>query len=194
MTDFWAGVLAGTLGALIGGFFTAWGARLQVRGMLDAVRLEIEAMTREEHRARQIASQHAALVEMFRTVGKCMHLLEEEAESHRPHNADIGCDGLPSPELHETRTEFESAYWALIHEIEKDGHNKIDASPMDKLMFFLHDACSRDTKAISKYVPNFAKKDPVKSCNYYLAVNLTGTILAFDALEYLRAIRRTLDT
>ncbi|MFG1942638.1 hypothetical protein [Nonomuraea sp. NPDC048826] len=193
MENFWTGAIAGLLGAFVGGFFTAWGARLQVRGMLDAARLEIDATVRQERKTRQVAAQHTALVEMFRIVGRCMHLLDDELDRHRPHDTGADCEGLASSELRQARTELECAYWAYIHEIDEDDDNKTDPTPIEKLMFFLYDICYRDADRAAKHIPDFAKDGSVKDCNYHLAINLTGTILAFDAVEYLRIIRKTVD-
>ncbi|MDP4506180.1 hypothetical protein [Nonomuraea turcica] len=193
MADFWVGAIAGILGALVGGFFTAWGARLQVRGVLEAARLEINATVREERRARQVASQHAALIEMFRVVGKCLHILEEETDSHKHHSADTDCDGSPSLELKHARMELECAYWVYNHELYDD--EELDGTPIDKLMHFLSILCSKNSELLSNYIPKgFSKEAYARHCDYNLIVGYSGDPIAFDAWEYLRGIRKTLDT
>ncbi|GII29929.1 hypothetical protein [Planotetraspora mira] len=190
--DFWAGVIAGVLGAFVGGFFTAWGTRLQVRGALEAVRLEIQATAVADRKARQIALQRQALIEMYRSIGDCLHLLEVETEKHEYHTSATECQIIPTPELLQTRRDLECTYWTYNNELVPD--NDSNATPVDDLTLFLSILCSKDSEMMQGYIDKVPAKLRQNNCEYRVVMDWVGGRTAFKAWEYLGEIRKTIDT
>lgn len=191
VADFWAGVVAGVLGAFVGGFFTAWGARLQVRGTLEAVRLEIEATADADRKARQIALRRQALTEMYRTVGNCLHLLEVEAEKHEDHARATGCEIIPPTDLLQARRDLECTYWTYNNELMLDSSH--DATPIDDLTLIMALLCSKDKELLQRRIEEMPAKMRQNNCEYRLLVDWEGATTAFAAWEYLGEVRKTID-
>lgn len=105
MSDFWSGVVAAGLGAIIGGGFTAWAARSQVKGAFSAALAQVHQAHRlqrelaiEEHRQGARAAFHSAVVEALHDlVRRC------RAAAPCPHDAKqldaIGVATLIAPVL-----------------------------------------------------------------------------------------------
>jgi hypothetical protein len=80
MGDFWTGVASGLIGAMIGGLFTAYAARAQVKvalraaqmqmqAAMDAARMQVESAN-EQHRKQQLSlARQQAVAEYVRLMG-----------------------------------------------------------------------------------------------------------------------------
>ncbi|MEV4078069.1 hypothetical protein [Nonomuraea fuscirosea] len=87
MSDFWPTLLAGLLGALVGGAFTAFGAWFQTRGLSKVTSLQMEEMIRQglEVTRRQVKVE--AALELQRALGllrTAIHKIEQDHSGHKP--------------------------------------------------------------------------------------------------------------
>ncbi|MGJ6967895.1 hypothetical protein ACSDR0_38900 [Streptosporangium sp. G11] len=184
MGNFWSGLIAGLLGAVVGGFFTAWGALMQTRGMLKATHMEIEASLQRESQMRRDDYRDRAISETLYAVTLCDTLINEIIENHRhPDSESSGCSSEAIAELLlEPARKVKHLYW--MHE------SIINPSqfrtPLDDLNSVLDAVCfDRSAKDLNKYLQKISPEFRVRQCAYGAVLDWFGTRYSSEASEFL---------
>lgn len=174
MSEFWAGVAAGLIGAIIGGGCTLWGARLQSRATLAAARAEIEAVVKHQQESRLFDLRREALVKTLEAVALAERSISEMVRAHTHNNAELvpNCTTADIPTLvTEGARAINRCYWTYSEDfIGETAGRALDTftSCMDDLL--------REGADLSRYYPQMRgsgakahEKDVAGMCSLALA-------------------------
>ncbi|MEU4580403.1 hypothetical protein [Nonomuraea sp. NPDC023979] len=186
MSEFWSGVIAGLIGAIIGGTFTLWGARLQSRATLIAARSEIEAGIRQQQESRLFDLRREAIVKTLEAVALADRSISEMVRIHTHNGAATGSDctikDIPALVAEATR-EMSRCYWTYPAELigENASHS------LDSFIRFMDDLL-KEGADLSSYYPQVrgsgAKAhaiDVAGMCSLALAGYFNGGTIAANA-------------
>jgi|SRR6476660_34226 len=100
--NFWAGLISGLIGAIIGGAFTAWGARMQVKGAFDLAKLQILESRRQQLDEVRLSLRQKATQEFASLIREVNAFYWDLGEQHTHEDWQNG-NPCPSPETYPTR-------------------------------------------------------------------------------------------
>ena len=91
MSDFVAGAISGLLGAITGGIFTAWGARVQVKAAISAAHLQVSSAQEAQRKAAFNNRRLVAADDIVRSLVTMLRELQEmDDEHHEAHHSSAG--------------------------------------------------------------------------------------------------------
>ncbi|MFI7248139.1 hypothetical protein [Micromonospora chalcea] len=134
MNDLVAGAISGLLGAIVGGLFTAWAARAQVKAAVSSAHLQIKA-TQEAQKAAAFKSRRlAASDDIVKSLTAIMRQLQEMGDTHyEVHNSgeDASCtEPIPSADcikqINDWRREFDRITYEHSDFLEDMGNPDLD--------------------------------------------------------------------
>jgi hypothetical protein len=94
VSDFLAGVASGLLGAIVGGAFTAQGARAQVKAIVETANLQISAEREQQTRNTEAARRLSDLDDLIETLSVLRYQVQVWGEEHYFGNhSGTACEG-----------------------------------------------------------------------------------------------------